>query len=93
MSNRRVCSWCKTPYRLDCQYCPIHLDSLKVQGDVIRDLKHKLLGFDELDLEHYRLKRQHEDMYYNQKQAFEKLEDVYNNQKIELINILKKNRD
>ena len=86
MSNRqRVCRMCLTPHRVDCEHCPSHLEALKVQADVIRDLKLKLLGRQELEIEHYRLKEQHLCL----RQEFEKLKDVYYNQ-IELIYMLKK---
>ena len=87
MSNRqRVCRMCLTPYRVDCRRCPSYRDSLKVQGNVIRELKLKLLGHQELQLEHYRLKNQHQRL----RQEFGKLNDVYKNQ-IGLIYMLKKN--
>ena len=87
MSDRqRRCSWCSTPHRVDCERCPTYRDSLKVQGNVIRELKLKLLGHQELQLEHYRLKNQHQRL----RQDFDKLNDVYMNQ-IGLIYMLKKN--
>ena len=86
MSGRRhICVMCSTPCRADCEHCPSHLEALKVQADVIRDLKLKLLGRQELEIEHYRLKEQH----LRLRQEFEKLKDVHYNQ-IELIYMLKK---
>ena len=80
MSDRqRFCVMCSTPYRVDCRRCPSYRDSLKVQGNV------KLLGYQELQLEHYRLKDQHQRL----RQEFDKLKDVYLNQ-IGLIYMLKK---
>ena len=86
MSNRqRVCRMCLTPYRVDCEHCPLYRDSLKVQGNTIRELKLKLLGHQKLQLEHYRLKDQHQRL----RQELDKLKDVYFNQ-IGLIYMLKK---
>ena len=83
MSDRRlICVMCSTPC---CQCCTSYLDSIKVQGDVIRDLKQKLLGRQELEIEHFRLKKEHQRL----RQEFEELKDVYYNQ-IKLIYMLKK---
>ena len=84
--HQRRCVMCSTPYRVDCQRCPSYRDSLKMQGNTIRELKLKLLGHQELQLEHYRLKNQHQRL----RQEFGKLNDVYKNQ-IGLIYMLKKN--
>ena len=87
MSDQQdICRWCSTPYRFDCKYCSSYCDSLKVKGDVIRELKLELLGYQELQMEHFRLKKQHQRL----RQQFDKLKDVYYNQ-IELIYMLKKN--
>ena len=56
-----------------------------MQGDIIRELKLELLGYQELKLKHFRLKNQHQRL----RQEFNKLNDVYYNQ-IELIYMLKK---
>ena len=86
MSDRqRFCVMCSTPHRVDCRRCPSYRDSLKMQGNTIRELKLKLLGHQELQLEHYRLKNQHQRL----RQEFDKLKDVYLNQ-IGLIYMLKK---
>ena len=84
--QQRHCVMCSTPYRVDCRRCPSYRDSLKMQGNTIRELKLKLLGYQKLQLEHYRLKNQHQRL----RQEFGKLNDVYKNQ-IGLIYMLKKN--
>ena len=77
MSNRqRVCRMCLTPHRVDCEHCPLCRDSLKVQENTIRELKLKLLGHQELQIEHFRMKNQHQRL----RKEFTELNDVYINQ-------------
>ena len=80
-----ICVYCRSPQpRRRCKYCPSHRDSLKMKGDVIRELQLKLLGFQELQLKHCRLESQHKRLL----QQFDQLKDVYYNQ-IVLIEKLK----
>ena len=83
--RRRVCVMCSTPHRFDCECCPSCRDSLKVKGDVIREMRQELLGHQELQIEHLRLKKEHQ----RPRQEFEELKDVCYNQ-IKLIHVLKK---
>ena len=94
MSDRpRYCVMCHTPYRVDCQYCPSYRDSLQMQENTIRELRLELLGYQELQLEHFRLENQHQRLrqeHQRLRQEMYKLKDVYKNQ-IGLIYMLKKN--
>ena len=44
-----------------------------MQGDVIRELRLKLMGYQQLQLEHFRLEKQYERL----QQRYEKLKDVH----------------
>ena len=84
-----VCTWCSTPYKYNCPYCPHNLKNLQIQGGVIQDLKQKLRDLQtehqELEIEHICLKREHQRLL----QDFVELRTVYFNQ-VDVIEILKK---
>ena len=83
-----VCTWCSTPYKYNCPWCPHHLKNLKIQGDVVQDLKQKLRDLQtehqELEIEYFCLKREHQRL----RQTLVELRALYHNQ-IDMIEILK----
>ena len=90
--EQHLCVYCRSPQpHRKCKYCPSYRDALKVNEDVIRELRLKLLGFQELQLEHFRLEKQHQRLQQkcdHIKDVHYQLWKVYRNQ-IELIEKLK----
>ena len=87
-ASKGVCSWCSTPYKYNCPWCPHHLKNLKIQGDVVQDLKQKLRDLQtehqELEIEYFCLKREHQRL----RQTLVELRALYHNQ-IDMIEMLK----
>ena len=72
--QQHLCHYCHSPQPdWICKYCPSYRDQLKMKGDVIRELRHDLSGFQQLQLEHFRLKKQ----YQRLQQQFEELKDTH----------------